>query len=67
MVQTWINRLKPTLIIVLIYTTFLAGFDYYDGKEFQLAKYIFTGTLFGLIMFFLIRNNSKIKNDATKE
>lgn len=48
----------------LPFTIIMAGFDYYDGKEFQLPKYVFAAAFYGLFMGFLFRNNSKSKIES---
>ncbi|MEC5166714.1 hypothetical protein RCH18_002462 [Flavobacterium sp. PL11] len=44
--------LKSVLTAGLTYTIVIAAWDYYDGKEFQLSKFIFNTIFFGLIWYF---------------
>lgn len=48
----------------LPFAIIMAGFDYYDGKEFQLPKYVFAAAFYGLFMGFLFRNNFKSKIES---
>ncbi len=53
------------LVSGLTFAALSAGMDYYDGMEFQIWRFIFRASVFGLFMALLFRYNFK-KNEASK-
>jgi len=51
--------IRSTLINGFIFAALMAGFDFSTGEEFEIKKYIFHFTFFGLSMGFLARYNYK--------
>jgi hypothetical protein len=47
--------IKSFLLSGLVYTTFMAGFDYYDKQNFSLVKFIFHFLFFGLFIGLMTR------------
>lgn len=60
--------IKTFLLSGLVYTTLMAGFDYSDGKEFEIFKLIYHFLFFGLIMGLMARYSHRklLKKEATK-
>ncbi|UQD55696.1 hypothetical protein [Flavobacterium sp. K5-23] len=50
------------LLSGLVYAGLLAGFDYSEGSEFKLWKFIFNACFFGLFMALMARYNYKKQN-----
>ncbi len=50
----------------LIFAGLSAGFDYSDGMEFRLWRFIFKAFFFGFFMALMLRYNLK-KNEAAKD
>jgi ABC-type Mn2+/Zn2+ transport system permease subunit len=50
------------LLSGLVYAGVLAGFDYSEGNEFKLWKFVFNACFFGLFMALMARYNYKKKN-----
>jgi len=51
--------IKTFLIAGIVYASLMAGFDYADGQEFKLYKFVFSFLFFGLFMGFIFRNGHK--------
>ena len=51
--------IKSSLINGFLFAALMAGFDFSDGEKFQIMKFIFHFTFFGLSMGFLARYNYK--------
>lgn len=49
--------IKSFLIAGLVYAGLMAGFDYSDGLDFHIVKFIFHFLFFGLFMGLLARYN----------
>jgi hypothetical protein len=63
-----ISIIKSILTLGLGFATCMATWAYYDGKEFQLIKFILDATLFGFFMSFVCRQNSNTEiKTADKE
>ena len=71
------NMNKKTKSIIMggvvggvIYTSMMAGFDYSDGQDFKIWKFIFHTSFFGIFMGVLTRYNlrkqAKKENDKTE-
>lgn len=45
----------------VVYASMMAGFDYSDGQDFKIWKFIFHTSFFGIFMGFLTRYNIKKK------
>lgn len=65
MKQNLLKILISMLTAGLTYTVIMAGLDYYDGKEFQLSKFIFNAIFFGLIWYFIFKKLFKNKVEST--
>ncbi|SHG15906.1 hypothetical protein SAMN05444396_105128 [Flavobacterium segetis] len=65
MKQNPLKILISMLTAGLTYTVIMAGLDYYDGKEFQLSKFIFNAIFFGLIWYFIFKKLFKNKVEST--
>ena len=55
--------IKSGLFSGLIYAGLMAGFDYSDGQEFKILKFLFNGLFFGLFMALTNRYNTKKKTE----
>lgn len=51
--------IQSTLLSGLIYAILMAGFNYNDGEEFKIMKFLFHFIFFGLSMGLLSRYNYK--------
>jgi hypothetical protein len=51
--------IKTFLIAGIVYASIMAGFDYADGQEFKLYKFVFSFLFFGLFMSYIFRNGHK--------
>lgn len=51
--------IKTFLVAGIVYASLMAGFDYADGQEFKLYKFVFSFLFFGLFMGFIFRNGHK--------
>jgi hypothetical protein len=51
--------IKTFLITGIVYASLNAGFDYADGQEFKLYKFLFHFLFFGLFMSYIFRNSHK--------
>lgn len=60
--------IKSFLLSGLVYTTLIAGFDYYDKQNFSLVKFIFHFLFFGLFMGLMARYSHRklLKKEVTK-
>jgi hypothetical protein len=58
--------LRVFLTSGIIYATIIAGFDYCDGNEFRLWKFIYNTSFFGMSMAFMARYSFK-KYEFKKE
>ena len=57
--------IKSGLISGIVYAGLMAGFDYYDGQDFRIWKFIFHASFFGIFMGFMSRYN--LRKQAKKE
>jgi len=57
--------IKSGLISGIVYAGLMAGFDYSDGQDFRIWKFIFHASFFGIFMGFMTRYN--LKKQAKKE
>ena len=57
--------IKGGLIGGIVYALGMAGFDYTDGENFKVWKFIFDLSFFGIFMSFMTRYN--LKKQAEKE
>jgi len=57
--------IKSGLISGIFYAGLMAGFDYSDGQDFKIWKFIFHASFFGVFMGFMTRYN--LKKKAKKE
>ncbi len=51
--------IKTFLIAGIVYASIMAGFDYADGQEFKLYKFVFSFLFFGLFMGYIFRIGDK--------
>ncbi len=51
--------IKGSLFGGIIYALGMAGFDYNDGESFNVWKFIFNSSFYGIFMGFMIRYNLK--------
>ena len=51
--------IKTFLVAGIVYASLMAGFDYADGQEFKLYKFVFSFLFFGLFMGYIFRNGHK--------
>jgi len=54
--------IKAFLISGLIYAGLMAGFDYYNGKEFEILIFLFRFSIFGLFMSLAARYKYNRRN-----
>ncbi|MGQ7947101.1 hypothetical protein [Flavobacterium sp. WC2509] len=59
------TMIKTFLFTGLIYAGLMAGYDYSEGNGFQLWKFIFHASFFGLFMALMARYSYK-KNESSK-
>jgi len=57
--------IKSGLISGIVYAGLMAGFDYSDGQDFRIWKFIFHASFFGIFMGFITRYN--LRKQAKKE
>ena len=57
--------IKSGLISGIVYAGLMAGFDYSDGQDFRIWKFIFHASFFGIFMGFMSRYN--LRKQAKKE
>ena len=57
--------IKSGLISGIVYAGLMAGFDYSDGQDFRIWKFIFRASFFGIFMGFMTRYN--LRKQAKKE
>ena len=57
--------IKSGLISGIVYAGLMAGFDYSDGQDFRIWKFIFQASFFGIFMGFMTRYN--LRKQAKKE
>jgi len=57
--------IKSGLISGIVYAGLMAGFDYSDGQDFRIWKFIFHASFFGIFMGFMTRYN--LRKQAKKE
>ena len=57
--------IKSGLISGILYAGLMAGFDYSDGQDFRIWKFIFHASFFGIFMGFMTRYN--LRKQAKKE
>ena len=57
--------IKSGLISGILYAGLMAGFDYSDGQDFRIWKFIFHASFFGIFMEFMTRYN--LRKQAKKE
>lgn len=57
--------IKSGLISGVVYAVLMAGFDYSDGQDFRIWKFIFHASFFGIFVGFMTRYN--LKKQAKKE
>ena len=57
--------IKSGLISGILYAGLTAGFDYSDGQDFRIWKFIFHASFFGIFMGFMTRYN--LRKQAKKE
>ncbi|MEM8520835.1 hypothetical protein [Flavobacterium sp. PL12] len=55
--------IKYILTLGLSFSVLSAAFDFYNGKDFQLLKFISSAVFFGLLMSFQLRKN--VQNELT--
>ena len=58
-------RIKSGLFSGIVYAGLMAGFDYSDGQDFRIWKFIFHASFFGIFMGFMTRYN--LRKQAKKE
>ena len=62
--------IKSGLISGIVYAGLMAGFDYSDGQDFRIWKFIFHASFFGIFMGFMTRYNlrkqAKEENNKTE-
>lgn len=58
-----LSIIKYVLTLGLGFSVLSATFDFYDGKDFQLIKFISSAVFFGLLMSFQLRKN--VQNELT--
>ncbi len=57
--------IKSGLFSGIVYAGLMAGFDYSDGQDFRIWKFIFHASFFGIFMGFMTRYN--LRKQAKKE
>ena len=57
--------IKSGLFSGIVYAGLMAWFDYSDGQDFRIWKFIFHASSFGIIMGFMTRYN--LRKQAKKE
>ncbi|TXD48492.1 MULTISPECIES: hypothetical protein [unclassified Polaribacter] len=57
--------IKSGLFSGIVYAGLMAGFDYSDGQDFKIWKFIFHASFFGIFMALMTRYN--LKKQANKE
>ena len=58
--------IKSGLISGIIYAGLMAGFDYSDGQDFRMWRFIFNALIFGIFMGLMTRYNLKKQADKEK-
>ena len=58
--------IKSGLISGIIYAGLMAGFDYSDGQDFSMWRFIFNALIFGIFMGLMTRYNLKKQADKEK-
>ena len=53
--------IKSGLISGVVYAGLMAGFDYSDGQDFRIWRFIFHASFFGIFMGLMTRYNFKSK------
>ncbi|MCI2230532.1 hypothetical protein MC378_15255 [Polaribacter sp. MSW13] len=51
--------IKSGLFSGIVYAGLMAGFDYSDGQDFKIWKFIFHASFFGIFMALMTRYNLK--------
>ena len=57
--------IKSGLFSGIVYAGLMAGFDYSDGQDFKIWKFIFHASFFGIFM--ALRTRYNLKKQADKE
>jgi hypothetical protein len=57
-VQT-ITMIKSGLISGIVFAALMAGFDYSNGQDFRIWRFLYNTLFFGIFMAFLTRYNLK--------
>ncbi|MBB6682431.1 hypothetical protein H4O20_13355 [Aequorivita sp. 609] len=55
--------IKSGLFSGIVYAGLMAGFDYSDGQDFKIWKFIFHASFFGIFMALMTRYNLKKQAD----
>ncbi|WP_191859361.1 hypothetical protein [Hanstruepera ponticola] len=58
--------IKSGLFSGIVYAGLMAGFDYSDGQDFKIWKFIFHASFFGILMALMTRYNLKKQADKEK-
>lgn len=58
--------IKSGLFSGIVYAGLMAGFDYSDGQDFKIWKFIFHASFFGIFMALMTRYNLKKQADKEK-
>ncbi|MCX7549173.1 hypothetical protein OS188_14545 [Xanthomarina sp. F1114] len=58
--------IKSGLFSGIVYAGLMAGFDYSDGQDFKIWKFIFHASFFGTFMALMTRYNLKKQADKEK-
>ena len=59
--------IKSGLFSGIVYAGLMAGFDYSDGQDFKIWKFIFNASFFGIIMALMTRYNLKKQADKDQD
>ena len=58
--------IKSGLISGIVYAGLMAGFDYSDGQDFRIWRFIFNALFFGIFMGFMTQYNLKKQAEEEK-
>ncbi|GGW74512.1 hypothetical protein DFQ11_1126 [Winogradskyella epiphytica] len=58
--------IKSGLFSGIVYAGLMAGFDYSDGQDFRIWRFILNALFFGIFMGFMTRYNLKKQADKEK-
>ena len=59
--------IKSGLFSGIVYAGLMAGFDYSDGQDFKIWKFIFNASFFGIFMALMTRYNLKKQADKDQD